>query len=54
MELFYCVNLNMQVLGFIFIIHFIIAQDFTWEALDGIPEGYNYVIDSNDNGDLDL
>ena len=28
------------------------AQDFTWEQVELIPEGYNYVIDSNNNEEM--
>ena len=39
----------MQVFIFIIVFHLLVAQNFTWEKIEAIPEGYQYVINSNDN-----
>ena len=36
----------------IIVFHLLFAQDFTWEAIEAIPEGYQYVINSNDNREM--
>ena len=36
----------------IFIINLLQAQDFSWETVRAIPEGYQYVMDSNTHGEL--
>ena len=36
----------------IFIINLLKAQDFSWETVTAIPEGYQYVMDSNTHGEL--
>ena len=28
------------------------AQDFYWEEINSVPEGYQYVMDSNDNREM--
>ena len=43
---------NISYFLFIFMIHTAISQDFTWEQVNAIPEGYHYVMDSNNNGEM--
>ena len=33
-------------------IHTGISQDFSWEQINSVPEGYQYVMGSNDNGEM--
>ena len=30
----------------------LLSQEFTWERIEQIQEGYQYVIDTNSNGDI--
>ena len=43
---------NISYFLFIFMIHTANSQDFTWEQVNAIPEGYHYVMDSNNNGEM--
>ena len=36
----------------IIVLHLVSAQDISWEQVIEIPEGYQYVMDSNDNGEM--
>ncbi len=51
-ELFYYVNFNMRIFVLIIVFKFISAQDFFWEQINSVPEGYQYVMGSNDNGEM--
>ena len=51
-ELFYCVNFNMRVFILIIVLHLVSAQDIFWEQVDEVPEGYQYVMDSNENREM--
>ena len=37
---------------FISVLNLLCAQDFSWEQINSIPEGYKYVIGSNNNGEI--
>ena len=43
---------NIPYFLFPFLIQIVIAQDFIWEQVNTIPEGYQYVIGSNSNGEM--
>ena len=51
-ELFYYVNFNMRIFVLIIVLNFISAQDFSWDQIYSVPEGYQYVMGSNDNGEM--
>ena len=51
-ELFYYVNFNMRMLILIIVVNFLGAQDFYWEQINSVPEGYQYVMGSNDSGEM--
>ena len=51
-ELFYYVNFNMRMLLLIIVLNLLGAQDFSWEQIDAVPEGYQYVMGSNNNGEM--
>ena len=36
----------------IIILNLLSAQDFSWEQINSVPEGYQYVMGSNDNGEM--
>ena len=36
----------------IIVLNFLGAQDFSWEKINSVPEGYQYVMGSNDNGEM--
>ena len=42
----------MRIFVLIIVLNFISAQDFFWEQIYSVPEGYQYVMDSNDNGEM--
>ena len=42
----------MRMFILIIVFNFISAQDFFWEQIYSVPEGYQYVMGSNDNGEM--
>ena len=36
----------------IIVLHFVSAQDISWEQVNDVPEGYQYVMDSNENREM--
>ena len=42
----------MRPLIFIIVLNILNAQDFFWEQINYVPEGYKYVMDSNNNGEM--
>ena len=42
----------MRMLILIIILNLLSAQDFSWEQINSVPEGYQYVMGSNDNGEM--
>ena len=42
----------MRMLTLIIILNLLSAQDFSWEQINSVSEGYQYVMGSNDNGEM--
>ncbi|SVE29887.1 uncharacterized protein METZ01_LOCUS482741, partial [marine metagenome] len=42
----------MRILQLIIVLNILGAQDILWEQINSVPEGYQYVMSSNDNGEM--